>query len=141
MAMAPVRDRLSELVETGAVVLKERSKKAEFRLNLETGEQRMVRYSERKRQDGTIGYIGLEIDLGGNLEGTIFKERGGNSVCAVFTREREKSLPFGKSLGDSIKKNYSPEIIQVFADFLNREGYSFARILWEEALTMTGKKK
>ena len=139
--MAKVRDRLSELVEAGPAVRKERSNKAEFRLHMETGEQRIVRYSERRKEDGTIGYIGLEIDLGSNLLGTIFKERGGESVCAVFTRERDKSLPFGKSLGDSIRENYSPELVQAFADFLNQEGYSFARILWEEALTKTSKKK
>jgi hypothetical protein len=139
--MAPVRDRLSELIGSGPVAIKERTTKVEFRLKVETGEQRMVRYSERKREDGSIGYIGLEIDLGGNLQGTIFKERGGNSVSAVFTRERDKSLPFGKSLGDSIRETYSPEIVQSFAEYLNREGHSFARILWEEALTVTSKKK
>jgi hypothetical protein len=138
--MALIRDRLSELVEAGPAVRSERTNKFEFRIKMESGEQRIVRYSERKREDGNIGYIGLEIELGGNLEGTIFKERGGDSVCAVFTRERNKSLPFGKSLGDSIRENYSPELVQAFADFLNQEGYSFARILWEEALTMTKKK-
>ncbi len=138
--MTQVPDRISELVEAGPVVRKERTITAEFYIKMEDGERRRVRFSERKREDGTLGYIGLEIDLGGNLQGTIFKERGGESVSAVFTREKDRSLPFGKMLGDTMQANYEPEVIRGFAEYLNREGYSFARILWEEALTMTKKK-
>jgi hypothetical protein len=138
--MAPIRDRISELVEAGPVVRGEKTNKVEFRIKMEDGEQRTVRFSERKKPDGGIGYIGLEIELGGELLGSIFKERGGEPVCAVFTRERDRSLPFGKMLGDSIRENYSEELVGAFAEFLNREGYTFARLLWEEALTVTKKK-
>jgi hypothetical protein len=122
------------LIELGDVSYKESSHSTEFLLKLANGEYRRIVYSERKLADGTVGFFGLELELGGGLEGNIFQEGGGYSVGAVFSRQRGRSLPYGMSLGDAIRKRYGKELIQAFTEFLEKEGYSYASILWADAL-------
>ncbi len=124
-------------VELGSVVYGDRTFSAEFRLRLPKGGQRRARYRERRTEQGEIAYFGLEIDLDDNLEGNVFREQGGNAIGAVFAKQRGRSLPFGHTLGDTIRKHFSPEMVQAFGDFLQSEGYSFASLLWDDALAMT----
>ena len=131
----------SGLVELGDVVSEDRNFSAEFKLNLPGGEHRRVKYSERKTEDGAIAYFGLVIDLDDNLEGNIFREGSGNSVGAVFTKQKGRSLPFGHTLGDTIVDRLGQETVDAFTAFLQNEGYSFACLLWEDALAMRSTSK
>lgn len=128
-------------MELGSVVYGDRTFTAEFKLKLPGGEQRKAKYNERKTEEGALAYFGLELDLDENLEGNIFREQGGNSVGAVFTKQKGRSLPFGHSLGDTIVERYGPELTQAFTDFLESEGYSFTKLLWEDALAMRSSGK
>jgi hypothetical protein len=124
----------TDRVELGEVSFKENSMSTEFILKLASGEYRRVIYSERKLPDGTVGFFGMELELGGELEGNIFREGSNYSVGAVFAKQRGRSLPYGMSLGDAIRKRYGKELIEAFTEFLKSEGYSYASILWEDAL-------
>ena len=139
--MATETGKQSELVALGPVDFQERSLTARFSLKLPGGAHRMVKYTERKKPDSSIAFMGLEIDLGPDMVGNVFREGGEKSVGAVFMKQRGRSLPFGVSLGDAIRGHYSPALIEMFSEFLEKEGYTFAGILWEDALKLTGSKR
>jgi len=138
--MAPDRDPISTPVVLGPTEIKERSLKAEFRLELETGEHRIVKYTERKKPDNSVEHVALEIELGDGLAGNIFNVGSGKSVGTIYAAIKGISLPFTQSLGDAIRDQFGSRLVQAFADYLEREEYGHARMLWDDALAITSRK-